>query len=276
MKKFIKKLSVGLVVAMLTIGSAFTAFASVAGDTNNDVAKVLQEIDNLYQSNTSTYQQSYSDAQDTWNNLTSNGSIGIEFNGVTKMFTNTTLDNTNGTMDPNFKTAYDSMNAHLTIMKSKNNNNRNAKGARDNLQTVVDSMNTQADIASAAEGLSDVMPLVNQITGMIVMVVTIGMAIFTALDVAYLVFPVAKTAMDSAGSSGNRSVSKTDGKTGEAKFRWITDDAINAYQQYTETGKNPLLCYLGKRIWSYIALAIVIYMLMSGNLSVIINFVLSG
>lgn len=270
-KKLIKKLSVGLAVAALTIGTVFSSFAAVDGSLDNELGKVLIEIENY--ASDSSYKSEYEAATNAWAGLNIQSDVqnfGITFNGVTHYF-----KDSDPTLDSNFNIALVSMQNSLNGFKLKNTDKNSTEYANSQLDQITNTLGIQANIVAAIDSLESITPLIERISGLIVVVTLLGMAVFTAFDIAYLVFPVAKASMDSAASSGNKSVSTTDKKTGEAKFRWVTDDAINAYKEYTDTGKNALICYLGKRVWSYAAVAIVVYILMSGNVVIIIKFVLN-
>ena len=65
-------------------------------------------------------------------------------------------------------------------------------------------------------------------------------------------------------------------KDGGAKLAIVSNDAYNAYKEATDGNKNVMLTYLKKRIVAYIAVAVVLYMLLSGNLSLIVEIVLKA
>lgn len=278
MKGIMKRISAfflcTLVVMGMTIGMTVPSYA--ATDVLSDVVSKLEKYEN---SNDSAKKRAYDEAVEAWQDITdsaneANADVKIKFAGVTKEFTNTVTDSAVNGADENYINAYTTMNGFLKKVGESNTDLTTVPGAKSQLDEMVNTMNAQANVIEGANSLQSVMPLVNTITGAIVVIVLLGMAIFTAFDVAYLVFPVAKQQMDKAGSTGGKMASKTDAKTGEAKFRWVTDDAIQSYTEATESGKHPLTTYLKKRLLSYIAVAVVVFMLMSGNLAVIINFVL--
>lgn len=279
MKGIMKRISVfflcTFVVMGMTLGMAIPSYA--ATDVLSDVVRKLETYEN---SNDSAKKEVYEEAVDTWQDIEDSSSsseafVNITFAGTTKKFINTTTDMSAEKYDENYGEAYKTMKSYLTKAGEVDTDVKTVSGVKTQLDSMVDGMNIQADITGGSNSLASITPLISTITGVIVVVVLLGMALFTSFDVAYLVFPVAKQKMDSAGSSGgNKMASRTDAKTGEARFRWVTDDAINAYTQATETGKNPLFTYMRNRLWSYIAVAIVIFILMSGNLAVIINFIL--
>lgn len=278
MKGIMKRISTfflcTLVVMGMTIGMTVPSYA--AGDALSDVVSKLETYEN---SSDTAKKKAYNDAVDAWQDIAdssgqANAFAKIKFAGVTKEFTNTITDTAVNGVDDNYVAAYNTMNGFLKAIGESNTDVTTVTGAKTQLDEMVRVMDAQANVIEGADSFKSVMPLVNTITGAIVVLVLLGMAIFTSFDVAYLVFPVAKQQMDKAGSNGGRMASKTDAKTGEARFRWVTDDAINAYTAATESGKHPLTTYLKKRLLSYIAVAVVVFMLMSGNLAVIVNFVL--
>lgn len=274
MSGILKKVSAFLLFVILVFSMSMTSFA----DTN-PLQSLIDKIEKYENSNDTAKKKFYEEALATWEGIEdssgqSEAYVKITFGGITKEFTNSSTDAASDSSDDNYINAYSVMNSYLKKVGEINSDVTTVQGAKAQIDELVKNMNGRADIAGGADSLKSIMPLVNTITGIIVVIVLLGMAIFTAFDVAYLVFPVAKQQMDKAGSSGNRMASKTDNKTGEARFRWVTDDAIQAYTQATEGGKHPLTTYLKKRLISYIAVAVVVFMLMSGNLAVIINFVL--
>lgn len=157
-----------------------------------------------------------------------------------------------------------------TITKSK---------SRERVQSKVDDMgysfNVQADIEGGAMALSGLEGIVGIFVGLLCYLIVIGMMLFTTFDVMYITIPWFKRSADNMVQSGNSIMTKTNGKTGEVGLRWVTDDAQYAVATATiESGKHPLAIYLGKRIWSYVILAIVLYILLDGNIQLIVNIVI--
>ena len=64
-------------------------------------------------------------------------------------------------------------------------------------------------------------------------------------------------------------------KSGEIKCKLVSDDAVDAYKVYEESQKNPIVTYMKKRFITYIAAALAIYLLLSGNMGQIISVVLN-
>ena len=145
---------------------------------------------------------------------------------------------------------------------------------KNELNTALDNWAITPNLTETTRALAGFQRLISLATGTLVMIVILMMAFFTAMDIAYLVFPIAKEKMDSAGQSGHKLTSSQNKSTGESKFRWVTDDATNAWNEASETGANAVFLYLKKRLISYIAIAVVLFILMTGNLAVIINGIL--
>lgn len=141
------------------------------------------------------------------------------------------------------------------------------------IDNMVVDLGIEADLGSASTLMSGVVPFVNGLLGVICTVISIGMFIFTALDVAYIIAPQFKEACDNAAASGNKMTSKTDSTTGAPRFRWITDKAVYAIKaaNTVETGKQALWIYLKSRVVEFVVLAIVLYILLTGNIGIFMN-----
>ena len=134
--------------------------------------------------------------------------------------------------------------------------------------------NVSADVTKASEALDGFKDTVGIIVGVLAYIVIIGMGLITALDVCYIVIPVFRSFYIDSAESGNRITGKT-GKNGEAKLRWVSDDAVYAVKVATvEEGKSPIKVYLFKRIGAYIIVAIVLFMLLTGNMQIFVNIAL--
>ena len=63
---------------------------------------------------------------------------------------------------------------------------------------------------------------------------------------------------------------------GMNKMRFVTDEAIYAVQSAAVgSGKSAISIYLGKRVFAFIMTGVVIYILLTGNVSLIVNVVLN-
>ena len=65
-------------------------------------------------------------------------------------------------------------------------------------------------------------------------------------------------------------MTRTDSKTGETKLRLVTDEAQYAIQaaDTIQSGQNPLVIYFKKRFAAILILAIVLFILLTGNMNV--------
>lgn len=147
--------------------------------------------------------------------------------------------------------------------------------AKDKLSSMKDSFNISADIEKGAKSLEGTEAFIETLLGIICYIAIIAMAVFTAFDVCYITMPVFKSKCDDKamrGGVGTRNSSGGGPGGGEGrKLVVITDDAIQSVELAAETGKGPLGIYLKKRIASYVGIAIVLYMLLSGNISLIVD-----
>lgn len=126
-----------------------------------------------------------------------------------------------------------------------------------------------ADVQTGAKILSGFSGLVSMILGLMVVLISLGMTVFSACDLAYIAFPVFRNKCEDMKQSGSKIGTKT-GSNGETKLRFVTDEAqyaVNAAET-TESGKNPFVIYFSKRIASYIILAILLFILLSGRITV--------
>ena len=144
------------------------------------------------------------------------------------------------------------------------------------LNDVTEGMNITADVETASTMLSGFYPILSTVIGLMVILISIGMTVFSAFDLCYIAFPVFRNHCEDAKQSGGGLMAKTNKSTGETKLRFVSDDAqyaVNAADT-TQSGKNPFVIYFGKRLLSYIVLAILLFILMTGNITVFTNLAL--
>lgn len=126
----------------------------------------------------------------------------------------------------------------------------------------------EADTAGASKLMSGFQGVISLLVGILAYIIVIGLPLFSALDIAYITIPVlrekADDAKDSHSGGGNMMV-KSNGK-----LRWISDEAVYACKAASmEEGKGALGIYFGKRVVTYIVCAIVLYLLISGNIQIV-------
>ena len=140
---------------------------------------------------------------------------------------------------------------------------------------ITSNMNLEADTSAAAMMLSGFKPILELGIGIIVVLITFGMTVFSSFDICYIAFPVFRNKMEDARQSGNSALTKKT-SSGETSLRWVTDDAQYAVQQGTiESGKSPWTFYFKKRIASYIFLGITVFILLTGNISVLTDIAIN-
>ena len=152
-----------------------------------------------------------------------------------------------------------------------------AKRAYDtqSMKVKIANMGTDFDVSADTKGAVDILmgfqPLIRLVIGLAAVAVSVGMTLFTSLDLLYINMPVFRNATEEMKQSGKGIMVGQD-KNGDAKLKWVTQDAQFAVTKATmESGKNPNLIYLGKRIISFVLVAIVIYILLTGNITLITN-----
>ena len=156
------------------------------------------------------------------------------------------------------------------VQKSVNN-----AATVDDVSTITDGLNIGADTAGATALLSGFAPIISLVVGVIVVLVTMGMTLFTAFDIAYIAFPVFRNKCEEQKMNGTGYNVKKD-SSGNVSLRFVTDDAQYAVSEGTiENGKSSWGIYFRKRIMSYILLAIVLFILLTGNISMITNIALN-
>ena len=139
---------------------------------------------------------------------------------------------------------------------------------------ITQDMGVGADITSAQDMLSGFVPILNLIIGLLATLITIGMTIYSALDIAYLAFPVFRNKCEEVKASGSSTTAGRLGTTtsanGETKLRFVSDDAqIAAREGSVDSGKGPWGIYFKRRVVSYILLAIIMFILLTDNISLI-------
>lgn len=139
---------------------------------------------------------------------------------------------------------------------------------------ITDGINIKADTTGATTALSGFVPVINMLLGVITVLITIGLAVFTAFDVCYIVFPVFRNKCEDAKVQGQgMMVQKT--ANGGTKLRWVSDEAqFSVNHASLEQGSNPLTTYLKHRVLAYIIVSIILFVLLTGNISIITNIAL--
>lgn len=172
--------------------------------------------------------------------------------------------------------------AYNAAVKAKNNADKagasaqnSTSQAKKSVKNMMKEFEVTADTSQAATALAGVQQLVGVIVGILAYSVVIGMALFTGIDICYITMPVFRNWADDKGSSGGAVTSSTNKDTGESKFRFVTDEAMYAVTQATiENGKNALGIYFKKRCIGWVLTAIVLYVLLTGQITLLTDVIL--
>ena len=131
-------------------------------------------------------------------------------------------------------------------------------------QGLLNQANVNPDTGTAMGLLSGIMPALNVVLGLMVVVISIGMSVFSALDIIYLAFPAFRLMVDNSIEQGGKGTRTT--KDGTVTSRWVTQDAILAAEDAENTHGSPWGPYFKRRILAYVFLAIILFILLTGNI----------
>lgn len=130
--------------------------------------------------------------------------------------------------------------------------------------------NINADVETASVMLGGLSGFVSIVIGLICVLVTLGVTFYTGIDIMYLAFPVFRGKCEESKESGGVMAKKE--ANGNVKMRWISDEAQYVAQKATlNDGKNPYIAYLWKRSIAYVFIVVMLFIFMTGNISLITN-----
>ena len=138
-----------------------------------------------------------------------------------------------------------------------------------------------ADTEGATELVSGFLPFISLLLGIICVIITIGMGILSALDIMYITFPMFQEKCNNARDTGKGAFGTRNKSDGTTKMRFVSRDAQLAVEQSNtgESGTNPLITYFKNRLITYIILAMLLFLLLTGNITIITDLavrVISG
>ena len=175
---------------------------------------------------------------------------------------------------PDGNTYYYASSQADAIVSAGNSLDKSASKAAEGQATVqeysdqIGDLGLQADVGTATGMLSGFMGVLRTLLGIIVVLISVGMTVFSAFDLCYIAFPVFRNKCEDAKQNGGIMAKK--GANGESKLRFVSDDAQYAVvaADTTQSGKNPFIIYFGKRLISYLVLAILLFILLTGKVTV--------
>lgn len=249
-KRVFKSLFLTFAMALMILGNTMTVFAATAGSDPTISGYIGSNGDNLSSSVSANF-KTYTDM-----NVMNN-----ECDANYRYYTFT---------DANGVTTYFAIEAskESTVINTISKVNQSSNVSTNLNTDVIGGFSVPADTGTANMLLSGFVAPISTLLGILVIFVTVGMTIFTALDLSYIAFPVFREKCDDKKASGGMGT-KT-GKDGNTKLTFITDDAQHAViaADTVQSGKSPFVIYLKTRALSYILLSIVIFILLTGNISI--------
>lgn len=160
----------------------------------------------------------------------------------------------------------DEAKAHWNQIQASNDNTEHIKNQ---ISALDDGINP--DLSGAAGIFVGFMDTINLFLGVVITILTTGMTIFTAIDLCYIIFPAFRGRCEDMKTDGKGVDHNRTNKSGSTKLWFISDEAEYAINSANtrETGKNPVVIYGKKRAVAIIVLSVAIFILLTGNLSVI-------
>lgn len=289
-KKLRKRLSTFFITYVFVLSSAITSFAAYTGPGSGEITKTGSDTGGLYtmmqnirtagisEDATTAEQELLEEVYTAFEDCGATNNSGqfvmkITWEGESRFFTNTTTNAGNSSVDQNYLDLYNTVSSlSQSAGQSQNSSQQSLDEVKSDIKQIAN-LNMKADITAGTDMLQPFVQPIQQATGFVIAFALILLGLGTALDVAFLIIPFFNSLFTNVAEGGGKMSSQT--KSGEVKFRFISDDAMIAYKQAEEEQKSPLGKYLKKRLITYIAAAVVIYLLLSGNINRIILVVLN-
>ena len=149
-----------------------------------------------------------------------------------------------------------------------------AKNDKDSLRRfndATDNKSINADSEKAEYILEGFIGIVAIVLGFIVVLISVGITLITALDIWFITHPLLRAEI-----SGIKWLQSRKNKDGDNKLRIISDDAQYAVNvaDTIRTGENPLVLYFKSRIFTYMVLAVLLFILITGKITLIAQWAL--
>ena len=244
-----------LLTVVLMFGSTLTVFAANSG-TNGDIKNYLSTSDTVATSVKNQFQVTTSPDDSKY---------GVNWNVYTRQEGSKTYY------------YYIEKTKESSAVSVINQALKNAQASED-IKDITSGLDIEADTGTATTILSGFTGIISTILGLMVVLISIGMTIFSAFDLCYIAFPVFRNKCEEAKQTGQgiMASNKTNKQTGETKLRFVSDDAQYAVvaADTVQSGKNPFVIYFSKRILSYVVLSILLFILLTGNITVFTSLAL--
>lgn len=244
-------------ITVMSLGMTVTAMAATTADVKSKLSKIDSSKVSVDSSGNLTIDGSNVGVLSATDN---NGNLaGLTIGGKTWFVDQSTLDD--------IDTAADSAIANQQSAA----NDTSAKKVGTDIKQISDNFNLKADTATASVTLAPFQNALSTISGLIVYGMLILLTFSNGLDICYLSIPWIQSLLD-----GKASDTKTN-SDGSAKVPLVSAEASYAHKQ-AETGedyRNPLLIYASKRVVFLIVDAILVFMLLTGQMGLLIQIVLN-
>lgn len=162
-------------------------------------------------------------------------------------------------------------------MEQKTNQSGNDDTAIQNFSDVTNGFGIAADVETAGNMLSGFTGVLRTLLGAIVVIASLGMTVYSGFDICYIAFPVFRNKCEDAKQNGG-GVLASNRKTasGDNKLRFVSDDAQYAVvaADTTQSGRNPFVIYFQKRLISYLVLAVLLFILLTGRVTIFTDIAL--
>lgn len=256
MKKFKLAILVTMIATML-LGNSLTVFATgnIQQDSNTSQAKECKD--------------------ETIKKYIDNGGRA---NGLISEVGTESLDNSwfvywDGTTAWKYKVSdVDDINKEISKQTSNKTSKSDAKQQVDDIGT---QLMIEPDNGKAVQMLKPFVPIVNVIIGIIMVILSLGLTVFSGFDLLYLAFPVFRNYCDDQKTNGGGAMTRK-GSDGEIKFRFISDEAVYAVSssKTAQEGKSPYMLYFKKRIASYLVIVVLMFILLTGRVTIFTDIAL--
>lgn len=163
------------------------------------------------------------------------------------------------------KSEYDTLVNKANSYASNVNADGGLSDINDDLDTLTNNFNTRPDLATAGQAVSGLEGMISVVVGIALIIACIMVAFFSAMDIIYLAWPVFREKAETSSKSEGMSIS-----------RFISDEAKFAVKKASTdaNGRSVWGIYLPKRMVAYIGLGLALYILFTGNITVIVSLAL--
>jgi len=109
------------------------------------------------------------------------------------------------------------------------------------------------------------------VLGVLCIVAAVGIALYTAMEISYILFPVLRSGTPGGGGHGGQGGNGGGGGAKGGIERIVSEEAKYAVKTAETTHQNALLIYFKKRAVAYLILGMMLALLMSGGIYSLIS-----